>query len=146
MRKLLVFCLFLSACSGSSKFYKDYDLGVEKQATVGSVMVTVSSQAKTGDQVTKITEQLTYGGVAGRIVRIGAREYGEDHSKPIAFQELQYDLTESEVITFRDMSIQVLEASNKQIRFKVLTGPEDPNAPQEEGGPADKSAPPKFGQ
>jgi hypothetical protein len=43
------------------------------------------------------------------------------------------------------MTIQVVEASNKQIRFKVLTGPEDPNAPTEEG-PQGKEAPPKFPQ
>jgi hypothetical protein len=145
MRKVVVLCLFLSACSGSSKFYKDYDIGAEKQVTVGSVMVTASSQVNTADQTTKITEQLVYGGVAGRIIKINAREYGEDLTKPIAFQELQYDLSESEVITYRDLTIQVLEASNKQIRFKVLTGPENPNAPKEEG-PAEKEAPPKFPQ
>lgn len=146
MRKLLALCLLLSACSGSTKFYKDYDLGVEKQVTVGSVMVTASSEAKIAEKTTKITEQLTYGGIANRIVRIGYREYGDDLSKPVAFQELQYDLNESEVITFRDLTIQVVEASNKQIRFKVLTGPADPNAPQDEEGLTATTAPPKFGQ
>jgi len=143
MRKLLALCLLLSACSGSNKFYKDYDVGVEKEATVGSVMVTVSGQEKIANETTRITQQLVYGGVAARIARIGYREYGEDLTKPAAFQELQYDLNESNVIAFRDMTIQILEASSKQVRFKVLSGPEDPDAP-EDAGPGGRSAPPVF--
>ncbi len=143
MRKVLVLCLLLAGCSASSKFYKDYDIGVEKQATVGSVMVTVSGQTKIAEHPTPITQQLIYDGVAARIAAIGYREYGEELTKPVYSQQLQYDLNESDLIIFQELTIQVIEATSKQIRFKVLTGPVDPNAPE---GPGQESAPPKFPQ
>lgn len=37
------------------------------------------------------------------------------------YQELQYDLSESNRITFRDFVFEVLEATNEKIRFKVLS-------------------------
>ncbi len=144
MRKVLALCLLLAGCGGS-KFYKDYDIGVEKQVTVGSVMVTVSNQERIGDHTTKITQQLIYGGAANQIARIAYREYGEDLTRPRFFQDLQYDLNESQVITFQDLAIQVVEANNKQIRFKVLAGPEDPENPTADR-PGQSAPPPKFSQ
>ena len=142
MRQLIVLCLLFAGCGGSSEFFKDYEIGAEKQATVGSAMVTVSNQEIIANHSTPITQQLIYGGVTARVVRITYREFGENLTRPNFFQDVQYDLNESEMIVFQDLTIQVLEATSKQIRFKVLTGPVDPNMRQEDE--KNKSAAPVF--
>jgi len=141
MRKLIVLSILLAGCGGSTAYFKDYDIGVEKQATVGSVMVTVSNQERIANHTNRITQQLIYGGAAGRVARITYREYGEDLTKPTFFQDLQYDLNESDIVIYQDLSLQVLEASAKQIRFKVLTGPVELNS---SGEPKRSEPPPKF--
>ena len=141
MRKLVALCLLLAGCGGSGGFFKDYEVGAEKQAMVGSVMATATNQTQVANYTAKIIQQLVYGGVSSRVVRIAYKEYGEDLTKPIFFQDLQYDLNESDMIVFQDFSIQVVEATSKQIRFKVLTGPTDPGAPDR---PEKKEAPPVF--
>ncbi len=141
MRKLMVLCLLIAGCGGSGGFFKDYEVGAEKQAMVGSVMVTSSNETKVANHAARITQQLIYGGVTARVVRIAYKEYGEELVKPMFFQDLQYDLNESEMIVFQDFAIQVLEATSKSIRFKVLAGPLDPSAPE---GPKKEPAPPVF--
>jgi hypothetical protein len=141
MRRLIVFCLVLAGCGGSTAYFKDYDIGVEKQATVGSVMVTVSNQEKIATHTNKILQQLIYGGTTGRVARITYREFGEDLTRPTFFQDLQYDLNESDIVVYQDISLQVIEASPKQIRFKVLTGPAELNS---SGEPKRDEPPPKF--
>jgi hypothetical protein len=141
MRRLIVFCLVFAGCGGSTAYFKDYDIGVEKQATVGSVMVTVSNQEKIATHTNKILQQLIYGGTTGRVARITYREFGEDLTRPTFFQDLQYDLNESDIVVYQDISLQVIEASPKQIRFKVLTGPAELNS---SGEPKRDEPPPKF--
>ena len=142
MRKLIVLCLMLAGCGGPG-FFKDYDIGAEKQAVVGGVMVTASNETKVADQTAHVTQQLVYGGISGKVARVAYKEYGENPVKPLFFQDLRYDLNGSDLIVFQDFTLQVLDASSKEIRFKVLSGPKDPNAP-DEPQKEENTAPPTF--
>ena len=43
------------------------------------------------------------------------------------YQEVQYDLSQSKTITFRNTTIEIIEATNSYCRFKVISTPEDIN-------------------
>ncbi len=104
----------------------DYQLGLEKTVTVGSTMTTIVSGTKNsvyGTVIDMFTQELIYGGVASGIVKISYREFSNNKARPALYQDLQYDLSQSSVIAFRDMRIQIDNASNSTITFRVLDGP-----------------------
>jgi hypothetical protein len=66
--------------------------------------------------------ELIYGGQSSDTTFITYREFAQgDLARPAFFQDLHYDLQSSRLITFRKWQIEVLEASNDGIRFRVLT-------------------------
>ncbi len=72
--------------------------------------------------------ELVYGGIARGVVRITYREFdvneeGVSHM-PGFSQDLQYDLNESHIITFRKTMIEVIQAASNKIVFRVLDDPD----------------------
>lgn len=76
--------------------------------------------------------ELLYTGRVGDDLRIMYREFSEDLARPAFFQELHFDLSEGDLVTFRSLRIRVLEASNSSIQFVVL---EDGGLPWWPGSP-----------
>lgn len=65
--------------------------------------------------------ELIYGGTDGKTVTITYREYTSDNmAKPAFFQNLVYDESDKN-IRFRDIVIQIHEATNEKIVFTVLS-------------------------
>jgi hypothetical protein len=64
-------------------------------------------------------KELIYHGKEKDIIKISYREYQKDLARPAFYQDLSYDLTESKIISFRKMSIEVIEATNSYIKFIV---------------------------
>ncbi|MFK7976401.1 MAG: hypothetical protein AB8C02_09715 [Halioglobus sp.] len=64
--------------------------------------------------------ELLYTGRSKDSISILYREYIGDLSRSSFYQELTYDLAESNVIQFRSIRIEVAEATNSEIRYKVL--------------------------
>lgn len=75
----------------------------------------------TGDQPGSFTGEIIYSGVTGNTLRATYREYVDNLARPAFAQELQYDLSQSKEITFRSVRIEVLEATNSGIRYRVVT-------------------------
>jgi hypothetical protein len=48
------------------------------------------------------------------------REYARDTARPAFSQEVEYDLSEGNVIGFKGARVEVLEATNFFTRYKVL--------------------------
>lgn len=69
-------------------------------------------------------KELLYGGRAGDTIRVAYRETRGGLFSQAFQQELVYDLSESGVIRFRGMVIEVLEATNGHIRYIVRSGME----------------------
>jgi hypothetical protein len=64
--------------------------------------------------------ELIYGGSDGDKIQATYREFAPgDASRPTFFQSLSYDAG-ADVIRYRDLVIEVLEASNQSISFKVV--------------------------
>ena len=62
-----------------------------------------------------------YNGKAGNIIKFTYREFINDMARPAFTQELQYDLSEGKTIGFKGMRIDILNASNIEIEYTVLS-------------------------
>lgn len=76
-------------------------------------------QRVTADE-TAFRAQLIYSGVDGNTLNAVYREFAGDLIRPAFTQELQYDLSASSEIGYRSVRIDVVEASNATVRFRVL--------------------------
>jgi hypothetical protein len=72
-------------------------------------------------EATAFRGELIYSGREGDVIRIVYREYTGDFIRPAFAQELRYDLGESRIIRFRSLEIEILEADNSEITFRVLS-------------------------
>jgi hypothetical protein len=71
------------------------------------------------EKVGSYKQELIYNGKSKDTIRLSYREYIKDMARPAFFQDLTYDLLESREIAFRDLQIEVLEATNSTIKFFV---------------------------
>ena len=70
------------------------------------------------------SQQLIYNGKAGNVINITYREYsidaGNKYLRNDFTEKLQYDISESNLISFRSLKIEIIEANSNEIKFKVL--------------------------
>jgi len=64
-------------------------------------------------------QEFIYNGRVGNALKFIYREYVEDHARPAFTQDLQYDLSESKIIGFRGLRIEIIDATNTKIEYKV---------------------------
>jgi len=64
--------------------------------------------------------ELIYTGKMGNIITISYLEFFNNMSRPAFYQDLRYDLSESDNITFKSLKIKILEATNSKISFQVI--------------------------
>ena len=64
-------------------------------------------------------QELIYNGKSNNVVKISYREFVNDLARPSFTQEIVYDLTESNIIGFKGMTIEVIEATNTSIKYKI---------------------------
>ncbi len=64
--------------------------------------------------------ELIYNGIMNGVISISYREFIDNLARVAFYQELKYDLKESNEISFRTIKIKVLDATNNEIAFKVL--------------------------
>ena len=65
-------------------------------------------------------QELIYTGRSGDTIHVSYKEFRRDFAKPAFFNELRYDLSQSNIIVFRNYRISIAEATNEYIRFTVL--------------------------
>ena len=120
---------------------KNFEVNELLSSTVGSVMIEIESGTKSEAQdkskeLTSIqksfqlsskygfSQQLIYNGKAGNVINITYREYsidaGNKYLRNDFTEKLQYDISESNLISFRSLKIEIIEANSNEIKFKVL--------------------------
>lgn len=152
---LLIFLFTIASCGWNHPCImpRSYNVGEEKIATVGSAIVQIGCFAAQWEPraLLKIlgtkpyvdvdfkpwtTNELLYSGREGDILHITYREFyllfdsnGNEtaHARPAFYQQVYYDLKKSDNIVFQDWVIQVIEANNQQIKFKVIKEPLRPD-------------------
>lgn len=65
-------------------------------------------------------QTLLYNGRVGNKINIAYREFSSDMARPAFNNEVEYDLSESNVIGYKGALIEVIEANNQMIRYKVV--------------------------
>jgi hypothetical protein len=70
------------------------------------------------------TFELLYDGIANGVLRVTYREYVDSTARPAFYQEVNYELSPngSTTIDFKGVEIEVLDASNNKITYKVIRG------------------------
>ncbi|WP_298899938.1 hypothetical protein [uncultured Psychroserpens sp.] len=101
--------VYLTSFSGTGLSYKNTKKTIEYKKT--SVPVKQKNYFK---------QEFIYNGRVGNGLKFIYREYVEDYARPAFTQDLQYDLSESKIIGFRGLRIEVLNATNTEIKYKVL--------------------------
>jgi hypothetical protein len=69
-----------------------------------------------------LVQQVLYAGRIGNKLGLTYREFTNDVDRPSFVQELQYDFDESKVLSFRALKIEVVEATNAGITYRVMSG------------------------
>ncbi len=64
-------------------------------------------------------QTLIYNGKVGDKINIGYREYSDGLARPAFSNEVEYDLSESKTIRYKGAILDVIEANNQSITFKL---------------------------
>lgn len=138
---IFIFSCYSTPLIGVPYEYKNFEVGKPLSATVGSVMIEIETGTKSEAQdkskeltsIQKsfqigsergISQELIYNGKAGNIINITYREYsvggGNKYIREGFTEKFQYDISESNIISFRSLRIEVINANSNEIKFKVL--------------------------
>ena len=79
----------------------------------------VTSQQSTGKN--SFQQTLLYSGKVGDKINFGYREFSGNVARPAFNNDVEYDLSTSSIIGYKGARIEVLEATNEFIRYKVFS-------------------------
>jgi hypothetical protein len=65
-------------------------------------------------------QTLIYSGKVGSKLKIGYREFSADFARPAFNNDVDYDLSESNVIGYKGARLEIVEATNEYIKYKVI--------------------------
>jgi hypothetical protein len=65
-------------------------------------------------------KEILYNGKSKDTIKITYREYMNDMARPAFYQDLNYDLIESKIIGFKGTQIEIIDATNSDIKYKVI--------------------------
>lgn len=124
---IAVFAVSISGC-WAYRCGKNYSLNTDQERNVGEPMVLMETflehkrtqERYDGPHDGTWRQELIYTGRSGSTIGVTYREYANDFARPAFFQDLKYDLDDSDTIVFRDWRLRVLEANNQHIRFAVM--------------------------
>lgn len=66
-------------------------------------------------------KEFIYVGKVGNAIKFIYREFINNNVQPALTQELQYDLSQSKIIGFRGLRLEVINANNTNIEYKVVS-------------------------
>ncbi|WP_183407445.1 hypothetical protein [Massilia aurea] len=67
-------------------------------------------------------QTLIYSGRIGSRVTLGYREFANDFARPAFSNDVDYDVAESRILGYKGARIEVIDATNTEITYKVLAG------------------------
>lgn len=67
-------------------------------------------------------QTLIYSGRIGSRVTLGYREFADDYARPAYSNDVDYDIGESRILGYKGARLEVINATNTEITYKVLAG------------------------
>lgn len=74
----------------------------------------------TSTQKDSFQQTLIYSGKVGNKINIGYREFSSNLARPAFNNDVEYDLSESKEIGYKGALLQIIDANNQSIKYKVL--------------------------
>lgn len=124
----------------SSHRIKSYEVGIKKTAAIGEAFLVDQTGTvrkvkrwvgllyspdgwKVSNEYSKdyVKKELIYSGKSGATINVAYREYRANMAAPAFFQNLSYDLSESDVIRFQRFLIKIFDADNQTITFSIAS-------------------------
>lgn len=66
-------------------------------------------------------QTLIYSGKIGQKIRLGYREFSANVARPAFSNDVEYDLSESSVVGYKGARIEVIEATNDHVTYRVIS-------------------------
>ena len=80
----------------------------------------LSKSEKTIENRDNFIQEILYNGRIGNNLKFVYREFSNDYVRPAFTQEVQYDLSQSNIIGFKTLRLEVIDATNTEITYKLL--------------------------
>ncbi|KZZ19843.1 hypothetical protein A3752_13310 [Oleiphilus sp. HI0081] len=74
----------------------------------------------TNNDMLSFQQTLLYSGKIGNKVNISYREFSNNKARPAFSNDVEYDLNESNVIGYKGALLEIINATNQSIKYKVL--------------------------
>lgn len=140
---IIAFAFALAGCASTTlqrQTLKSYTVGVPASASIGEtflvdqkgsietvrtwVGILYSSDGWKTEQrysVDWVRKELLYSGRSGQTIEIGYREFRGGYAAPAFYQNLKYDISALKAIRFQNFRIDVLDADNQTLKFKIVS-------------------------
>ena len=106
---------FICSSFEENKFYlqrrPDYDLNQSL----------VRKSRKQTTSSTNFVQELIYNGRVDNNIKFIYREFSEDMIRPAFNQTVQYDFNESKFISFKGLTLEIIEANNQLIKYRLIS-------------------------
>lgn len=112
--------IYLPAAGAPAVYWTD--AGARDQARIAPARVAAFTQARReiGQDGTGVRRELVYAGISQTTVSLLYREYWGNAVVPAFAQELRYDTQLGKVVGYKGARLEILEASNTEITYRVL--------------------------
>jgi len=134
---------FIAGCASTvleRKTFKSYSVGTQATASIGIPFLVdqdgTVEKVKTwvgilnspnGWKIEKrysedfVRKELIYSGRSGNTIEISYREFRGGLAAPAFYQNVKYDLSESRLVTFQNFRIEIIDADNQSITYRVIS-------------------------
>lgn len=120
--KFMATAYYLEYNLGSGELYYVYTSGAMNVVQPGKTKITSFKYTDISvDSPDAFQRTLIYLGKTGNLLKFGYRETSNGYARPAFSNEISYDLNESNIIGYQKAKLQVIEATNTTIRYKVLS-------------------------
>ena len=97
---------FLAVRTGQVELKKDFDhIRVVKKVVKGQ---------------DNFVQEIIYNGRVGDYLKFIYREFSDNLARPAFTQEVQYDLSKSSVVGFKNLRLEIIQANNTEITYKMI--------------------------
>ena len=108
-------CIMKKPINGKNAYWVLHEIKEDVQ-----IKYSFQDDANAPIQQTSFKQKFIYNGRVDNAVKFIYREFDEGVNRSTFQQDLQYDLSESNIIGFKELRLEVIEATNQNITYKVL--------------------------